>query len=191
MKHPMRLLFVVLLIIVALIIINDPKARPPIHLPSSPAVASAGAQITGQPTISANFIDQVLAAAHSPAAGTGEALYNDGTQYGINPAYALAFFKHESSFGTTGVARYTRSLGNIRCTAGYSCFDGFRLYSSWQAGYEDWYHMISTLYINQWHLTTLQQIIPVYAPASDHNDPQNYISSILGDVARWQGGKIR
>lgn len=188
---PMRLLYAVLAVIVVLIIINDPAARPPIHGPGSqPAVASAGAQITGKPTISANFINQVLAANHSPAIATGEALYNDGLQYGINPAYALAFFKHESSFGTTGVARATLSLGNIKCTAGYACIEGFRAYSSWPAGYADWFAMMRNLYINQWHLTTLQQIVPVYAPANDGNSPQNYISSVLNDVARWEGGKI-
>ena len=42
--------------------------------------------------------------------------YNLGIKYGINPAYALAFFVHESGCGTKGVARFTKSLGNIRTT---------------------------------------------------------------------------
>lgn len=191
-RQPMRLLYVVLFIIVVLILINDPQARPPISLPrpQSAAAATTHAQITGSPSLSAAFINQVLAAAHSPASGTGQALYDLSSQYGIDDAIALAFFKHESSFGTTGVARFTRSLGNIRCTPGYQCLYGFRAYGSWQAGYEDWYKLIRNLYINTWHLATLQQIVPVYAPSSDGNSPQDYISSVLSDVARWQGGKI-
>src|SRR5436309_10532110 len=63
--------------------------------------------VLGAPTVSAAFINSVLAAAHSPAAGKGQALYDDGIKYGIDPVFALAFFQHESSFGTTGVARYS------------------------------------------------------------------------------------
>src|SRR5689334_14555272 len=73
--------------------------------------------ITGRPTLSPEFLNQVLQEAHSPAQGTGQALYALSVQYGIDDAYALAFFKHESQYGTTGVARSTRSLGNIRCSA--------------------------------------------------------------------------
>ena len=46
---------------------------------------------------------------HSPAVGKGQALYDLGVKYGIDPVYALAFFWHESRFGTTGEARVTYS----------------------------------------------------------------------------------
>src|SRR5579859_6395386 len=60
--------------------------------------------VVGPPTVSAAFINRVLAAYHSPAAGKGQALYDLGVKYGIDPAFALAFFMHESSFGTSGEA---------------------------------------------------------------------------------------
>src|SRR6266550_1008754 len=88
------------------------------------------------------FVDKILSAANSKAAGTGQALYNLSVKYGIDDAYALAFFEHESVYGTTGVARATLSLGNIRCSEGYQCVEGYRAYSSWVAGYEDWYRLI-------------------------------------------------
>src|SRR6266700_4416983 len=53
--------------------------------------------IEGKPTLSAAFVDKVLAAAGSKAAGTGQALYDRSVQYGIDDAYALAFFQHESA----------------------------------------------------------------------------------------------
>ena len=93
--------------------------------------------VLGRPTLSSDFINQVLQAAHSPAQGTGQALYTLSVQYGIDDAYALAFFKHESQYGTTGIAQETRSLGNIRCSAGYQCINGYRSYSSWIAGEAD------------------------------------------------------
>ncbi len=76
-------------------------------------------EVLGQPSLSADFINQVLDHYQSPAAGKGKALYDYGVKYGIDPAYALAFFMHESSFGKTGVAKVTRSLGNIRASGGY------------------------------------------------------------------------
>jgi hypothetical protein len=68
-------------------------------------------EVVGVPTIDADFINQVLDAYDSPARGKGQALYDLGEQYGIDPVYALAFFMHESRFGTTGVAQVTLSLG--------------------------------------------------------------------------------
>jgi hypothetical protein len=151
---------------------------------------SSSSGVEGKPTLSAAFINNVLAAAGSKAAGTGQALYQDALQYGIDDAYALAFFMHESQFGTTGVARATLSLGNIRCTPGYVCIEGFRAYQSWQAGYEDWYKLIRNLYIGQWHLTTVEQIIPTYAPSSDGNNVAGYIRAIENAVSTWRTGKV-
>src|SRR5215469_13869105 len=82
--------------------------------------------VVGKPSIKADFINRVLDYYRSPA--KGKALYDYGVKYGIDPVYALAFFMHESSFGTTGVAKVTRSLGNIRVSEGYKNYDGYRLY---------------------------------------------------------------
>jgi hypothetical protein len=132
--------------------------------------------VTGPPTISAAFIDRVLAAYGSPAAGTGEALYDLGVETGIDPVYALAFFLHEDSFGETGIGAANHSLGNIRCSAGYACQNGFRSYATWADAYQDWYHLILYGYVRgqvtiplAGHgCSTVDEIVPVYAPASDH-----------------------
>ncbi len=157
---------------------------------------SSSTGVEGKPTLSAAFIDRILAAFHSRAAGTGEALYSLGVQYGIDPAYALAFFYHESLLGTTGVARATLSLGNIRCTPGYQCIEGYRAYQSWPAGYEDWYKLIKNGYItgqvsSQCPCITVGQIVPVYAPASDHNDVSGYIAAINQAVRTWRAGGVQ
>jgi hypothetical protein len=88
------------------------------------AAPSTAYTVLGKPSLSAAFIDRVLDHAQSPARGTGMALYALSMLYGIDDAYALAFFQHESQFGTTGMARVTLSLGNIRCSAGYQCVKG-------------------------------------------------------------------
>ena len=140
--------------------------------------------VTQNPTINAHFIDAVLCHASSPACGTGQALYDDGVQYGIDPIFALAFFKHESSYGKYGIAAQNLGLGNIRCSDGYQCNHGFRAYPSWQAGYIDWYKLIS-YYVNTWHKNTVDAIVPTYAPTSE-NDTQGYITSIETSVQEWR-----
>ncbi|GHO62323.1 hypothetical protein KSC_012150 [Ktedonobacter sp. SOSP1-52] len=151
--------------------------------------SSDTASILGTPTISAAFIDEVLAHYGSPAAGTGKALYEDGGMYGIDPAFALAFFWHESQFGLKGAAHDTKSLGNIICTPGYpSCIGRFRAYSSWEAGYLDWFRLLKSEYIPR-GLTTVDTIIPVYAPGSENNVPA-YVSSVRSMVAALRSGRM-
>lgn len=139
--------------------------------------------IVGSPSISASLIDHVLCTSHSPACGTGDSLYTSGVQYGIDPAYALAFFRHESGYGRYGVARTTHGLGNIRCTPGYACQAGFRAYSSWQAGYQDWYKLM--VVYGRAGKQTVETILPTYAPASENNTSA-YIQAVLGSVATYR-----
>jgi len=162
-----------------------------LHMTDRSAPLDLSYEVEGKPTIDAHFIDQVLAFYGSPAQGKGQALYNLGVTYGIDPVYALAFFMHESSFGTTGVARVTHSLGNIRVTPGYQDFQGYRRYRSWEEGFEDWYRLIKIQYIEKWSLTTVDQIVPVYAPSADHNDVDAYIRAVEQAVDTWRGGSVQ
>ena len=152
-------------------------------------VFPSSSSVIGGPSLSASFIDRVLARYGSPAVGLGRALVVDSQQFQIDDAYALAFFLHESSFGTTGVARMTRSLGNIICSGYPTCFQGFRLYASWQAGAWDWFRLIKFEYLPR-GLSTVQAIVPVYAPASDHNDVPAYIAAVVQAVATWRAGRL-
>lgn len=151
---------------------------------------SSSYSVLGPPTISVSLINQVLAAYSSPAAGKGQALYDAGVRYGIDPAFALAFFMHESSFGTTGVARDTLSLGNLRCIPTTGCWNGYAWFPNWEAGFSAWYALIHDVYVNSWGLTTVPQIIPRYAPSSDNNDEAAYVSTVENAVDTWRGQQI-
>ena len=144
--------------------------------------------VVGQPTIDAQFINSVLNYYHSPASGKGQTLYDDGVQYNINPAYALAFFLEESTFGTKGVATVTHALGNIRADAGEPQYNGYRLYDTWEEGFADWYQLIANKYVGEWQLSTVDQIVPVYAPSGDNNDEAQYIHTIKLAIERWRNG---
>jgi len=162
--------------------------------------------VTGQPSVNAQFINTILCNYHSPACDQGQELYDLGVKYGIDPAYALAFFMNESTFGTEGMARTTLSLGNERCIedrpcvntqggpcrAGQSCYAQF---NSWADGFEHWYQLIKDGYVDgqvssRCPCTTIDQIIPVYAPSSDNNNEQHYITVIEQAVDAWRSGKV-
>ena len=151
--------------------------------------STSSSSVIGGPSLSASFIDHVLATYHSPAVGLGRVLVADSQQFQIDDSYALAFFLHESSFGTTGVARFTHSLGNIRCSGYPTCFEGYRSYASWQVGAWDWFRLLKQEYLPR-GLSTVQAIIPVYAPASDHNDVGSYIAAVLHAVGAWRAGRV-
>jgi hypothetical protein len=160
-----------------------------VPIPHSAPLAPAHPQaydVRGIPSISVAMIDQVLSAYGSPMAGDGKAIYDLGVKYGIDPAYCLAFFIHESAAGTRGEAVLTHSVGNIRAVAGAPSMDGYRYYSTWQEGAEDWYRLISTLYVRDWKLSTVDQIIPVYAPSGDNNDPSTYVDDVEQLVSAWR-----
>jgi hypothetical protein len=155
------------------------------------ACAAPAETLDGQPSISATKILQVLQSYHSPAATADFAadLYDLGLKYGVNPAYALAFFAFESQCGTTGIAAVTLSLGNVRYNpssspVSYTEYQGFRQYATWRDGAEDWYWVIRTYYLNT-GIRDIYDVTPIYAPASDHNDPQAYAQTVLGLVQQW------
>lgn len=142
--------------------------------------------LRGRPSVSPALIDTVLASYGSPLAGDGKQIYQLGIKYGIDPAFCLAFFVHESAAGTRGEAVLTHSVGNIRAVAGAPSMDGYRYYDTWLESAEDWYRLISNLYIQKWGLTTVDSIIPVYAPSGDNNDPAAYIDDVEQLVSAWR-----
>jgi flagellum-specific peptidoglycan hydrolase FlgJ len=164
----------------------DAQAAPVTPPPVPAADAAAPYQVDTAPSITVERIEAVLQQYGSPAVGTGQAFYDLGVKYGINPAVALAFFIHESSCGTKGVARFTKSIGNIRTTPGYRDYQGYRAYDSWEQGIEDYYKLIRDLYIDGWGLHTLAQILPRYAPPADNNDTGAYIQNVQKLMDSWR-----
>lgn len=169
------------------------KSKGPLPI-KKPITQKGPYSVLGKPSLSVAFMNQVLAYYHSPTAGMAQYLYNDGVQYGIDPAYALAFFMHESLFGTTGVARVTKSLSNMRCVPAYPCLQtndgGYAVFSTWQQGFMAWFQLIRNLYVGIWGRVTVDQIIPKYAPSSDHNDEAEYIATLKYELNSWHAGIV-
>lgn len=183
------------------------QATPPASTATSAVALPLNQNISflSQPRLSPAFIDKVLAAYHSPATGLGQQIYDLGRQYGVNSDLLLAIFGHESLFGTTGEARVSRSVGNLRCLddsyAPYhpGCADGYAQFGTWRDGIGAFYRLLKVGYVDGrvtiplvgHRCTTLAQVIPVWAPVSDGNNPGAYIKDVLTFLRAWYAGEVK
>ncbi len=159
------------------------------------ALAQEGLTIVSAPRISLETFTDVLNAGKSPAAPVSGELYAICVQMGVDPAVALAFFAHESRLGTAGVTRSysTKNWGNVRTpedpelgvTVIIPNRGNFVRYPTWQNGLLDWCKRLRGPKYAGCGLTTVELVIPKYAPSSDGNDPQRYIDVVRGLVAKW------
>jgi hypothetical protein len=169
---------------------NSPAAV--VAPPVAPQTPPGEHTVIGPPTITAEDVETVLRQFGSPAVGTGQLWIDLGIQYGIDPAYALAFFIHESSAGTNpgwagmkSGGTTTHNIGNIICAGYPTCYGRFRDYPDWKTGIEDWYKLISREYINGRSAHTVEQIVPIYAPAFENN-VDAYINAVVTMVENWR-----
>ncbi len=105
-------------------------------------------------------------------------IFTKGTTMGIDPAFLMAVFRMESEYGTAGIAMSTHGVGNVRHTQ--SCafdYKGFCGYHTWQDSIDAWYELIAGPVYMSGGLTTVEAIIPKYAPSTE-NDVESYISFI-------------
>lgn len=196
------MLWVVWLSVGAVVSSHTPSVTAVLYLGHVSTTQGGSYSVVGPPSVSAAFIDRVLYAYHSPAAGLGPVIYDLGVKYGIDPVYALAFFQHESDFGTTGEARVTLSPGNERCIADRPCIDlargGYARMRSWADGFDHWYRLILYGYVQGQvtiplvghACTTVAAIIAVYAPSSDGNDEAAYSAAVVYSVDMWRQGQV-
>jgi murein DD-endopeptidase MepM/ murein hydrolase activator NlpD len=158
-----------------------PSGLPP-HTPDYAVVAP--------PSISVEGIEIVLARYHSPAQGLGPVFYQLGVQYGVDPAYALAFFAHESHAGTRGLAAKLHSIGMLRAGPGDPQQQGYRAYDTWEAGIEDWYRTMRTQYVGDLGLTQAAAIAARYAGPDDPQDLASFVGNIQRLVDSWNGTAV-
>ena len=148
------------------------------------------------PDLSEEAFVRVLREAGSPALPASHAVYAYCVKRKVSPAFMLALFQHESSFGKAGIATITHSWGNTRKPAhggvtpvdvtvlGQARSGVFPVFRDWIDG------GIATVarlvdYAPYAGKTSVRDIVPIWAPAFDMNDPDVYIRKVLGLIARW------
>lgn len=140
----------------------------------------------GPPSLWPKDIDNILINTH--AYGSGQVFWELGIAYNIDPAYLLAFFKKESSFGMddnwSGKRNNTHNIGNIICTDNWKgeCVGRFRKYNTWGEGAKDWYSLMSRKYNGM----DIYSILDIYAPIEDGNNPTRYANQVIQLTQQWK-----
>jgi hypothetical protein len=169
--------------------VSDSVAAAQTIQPIVPGPAELGPTLSlaGLPSLPATAIDGILAAYGSPLRGHGDDLVALSEKYRIDDAVAVAFFVMESRAGTQGEAVLTHSFGNLRPMPNQPMLDGYRYYKTWLDGAKEWFQVMRTLYLDQMKLQNIEDIIPVYAPSVDSNDPASMTYGIRQLVSCWRG----
>ncbi len=162
-----------------------PESRP-ISLLSDEELLPGELPVEGNHFLTPEKIKEILARNGSPAVNTAKTFYDLGKKFNIGAAIPLAFFYQESEMGLKGVARFTKSIGNIRYTGDpFKDVEGYNGYSSYEEGIYDWFDLIRNYYINKRKLDTVEKIVPVYAPRVDNNDEEAYIETVRWCWLKW------
>jgi len=141
------------------------------------------------PRITEATFTRVLEGARSPAAAEAAACYAACVAAGCDPAVALAFFGHESTYGTAGLAVRTKNWGNLRRgrrgVVRPTATGPFAFYATWTDSLRDWCDLLAGPVYAGDGLHTVGQILPRYAPSSDGNAPARYAQAVCDSVNRW------
>lgn len=149
------------------------------------------------PDIGESTFIAVLKAANSPALSAAHTVYQYCVKRGVSPSFILAMFNRESGMGKAGTATITHSWGNTRMpthggvtpvrmtTAGEARSGTFPVFKDWIDG------GIATVarfvdYAPYQGKTTVGQIIPTWAPATDGNDPLAYVRGVVAQMTAWR-----
>jgi hypothetical protein len=158
--------------------------------------------LLGPADLSRAAFTRVLRETRSPALAESRGMYDALVAAGVRPAPFLAFFRQESRFGLEGTAAQyqTHNPGNVRtpelanvATTVATPRGRFASYPDWTTGTRDWAaRMRGAKYAGR-GLRTVRQVLPVYAPAADGNDPQAYATAVLASIERWlkEGGMVQ
>ncbi len=138
------------------------------------------------PTISVVEVERVLQSVNSPILPYAGDVYAYGIQYGIDPVFALAFWMKESREASDGSVAapdhnpgYTEGLGSDNRCGRWACWP------TWPAGIAGWYNYMRVFFVDDRGLTTVESILPIYAPSTENNT-SGYIAFVLNSVATWR-----
>ena len=148
--------------------------------------------ITGPSTVTLPMVQQITAG--TPLFPVAQQILDGGAAYNINPAFALAIWTHESALDMAGASVANNNPGNLICAAAVQppaigCNGRWAVYPDLAAAVADWYRYIDAFYVQQRGLTTVETILPVYAPAVE-NDTAGYIARVNRLQQQWSAAAI-
>ncbi|MDP9315358.1 MAG: glucosaminidase domain-containing protein, partial [Chloroflexota bacterium] len=159
-----------------------------------PLFQGGATPVVGPPSIPYETVLRVLTLRPaSPLLPLAPEIWTLSEEASVDVAFALAIWLKESEFGTTGVSVSTQNPGNLTCAAAdptrrSGCTGRWATYANWSDAVADWFTYIQRRYVAQ-GLTTVEAILPVYAPASE-NDTAVYIAQVTTWLRDWGSGTV-
>lgn len=154
--------------------------------------------LENQPTLSQSAFVNLINSLGTPVSSEGGfalCAYNEAIRYGVDPLYMLAFARKETGIGTAGIGQTSEDKNLFGMTVGTKgdptiddniASDGkFKVYTSYCQSVTDWDAYIRNYYFSK-SLFTPNQIIPIYAPTSDGNNVEQYISDVNNFVNQYR-----
>lgn len=147
-------------------------------------------------SITADQVDAILRDYGSPATGLGATISAYSESKNIDNAYWLYMFIHESTAGNAGIAVYTKSTGNIKCTDG-NCYEGFQVYSDWETGAKRHIDLLA-YYRDELGDEDILTALERWAPAFENNQDKDcdeqkrlgkalsYPCGLIENVSKWR-----
>jgi hypothetical protein len=148
-------------------------------------VAAADAPVRLDPahTASPTMVDAILGRVNSPLAGQGPFICEQGRRRGIDPLLLVAMAIYFDERVPLSAAAH--NPGRIRATGSQPAIDGYRIFPTWRAGVAAWFALIGDLYARRWGLTTLDQMLPVYASGSGRRGVETALNSLRAMIGAW------
>lgn len=129
------------------------------------------------------LVDAVLRREGSPLAGLGAYICSGGRGQGIDPVFLLAFV---SEFDVQdALSSDLHNVGHLTAASGQPSVGGYRMFATWRDGIDAWYGLVRGLYVGQWHLQTLDAMVPVYA-AGSVAQVEDRINRLHALIASWR-----
>lgn len=99
-------------------------------------------------------------------------IYDLGVEATVDPNFFMAIAFLESHHGTVpSIALSNKNPGSLRNGRGgaIKVANGFAYFDTWEAGIKAFYTHITDFYVRKRNLTTVDEILPVYAPPIENN----------------------
>jgi hypothetical protein len=142
-------------------------------------------RVAGAASVDTAVVDATLHREGSPLAGLGAVIIAKGRRWGIDPVFLVAFVTYFDAGAPLPTAAH--NVGHIRAVGTQRAIDGYRAFPTWQAGIDAWYRLIAAVYVRRWELTTLDRIVPVYAPGSGRRSVETELNALRATVEALRG----
>jgi hypothetical protein len=175
---------------------------------TTPVGGTSGGDLANADALTLEQIQQILKNAGRQGKNLlpyAQQIHDSAHKFNINPLLALAFFQHDSGYGSAGAGKTCRNPGNIsertdkykksgaeglgRCDRIYGGSHRWQAFSTYGDGAQAQMWLLRTKYLDD-GLDSIEELVARYAPDGDgSNNEAVYVATIKKYMKDHAGGK--